>query len=515
MRAAGLALLVVAVLAAAARWGSFVAGGSDSFCYLHQAERWASGRLQVVEPLALQMPWPNAPLSFAPAGHVPSSTVPGAIVPICPAGLSILMAFAVLLGGSGAALIVVPLCGAVLLLATAVVGGRFSPRVGVVAAALLACSPVFLYQVFQPMSDVPAAAFWMLAVAWATGTSRRAGVAAGLAAGVAILIRPNLVPLGVVLGLFLLLRPERRWRQRLTMAAQYATGCALGCVAVAAIQQHFYGSPFSSGYGPLTVLFAMDHVAPNLSRYLAWTWETHTPFIAVALLAPLVLPGPMTALVIAWTAVNLALYVPYVVFDDWSALRFLLPSIPLWLVLAVATTEGLVRRLIAVDPRATRARQAAVTVGISVAVAVVAAAMLRQASDRQTFHLRDLEARFRRAGTFAASRLPANAVVIASVHSGSVRYYAGRVTLVWDQLDPAWLQRAVAELTSRGRAPVFLFEAGEEAPFRARFGQDGTSPLARLDWPPMAEVASLVRAYVPGDRDRYLQGQTRPTEYVP
>src|ERR1051325_10559727 len=86
------AALAIAVFAAGMRWGTFAVGGSDSYCYVHQADGWASGHPQVVEPLALEAPWPDAPLTFAPAGHIPSPTVPGAHVPICPAGLSLLMA---------------------------------------------------------------------------------------------------------------------------------------------------------------------------------------------------------------------------------------------------------------------------------------------------------------------------------------------------------------------------------------------------------------------------------------
>ena len=78
MRAFLVALVLASVFVAGIRWGTFVAGGSDSYCYVHQAQRWASGRLQVPEPLALDAPWPNAPLTFAPAGHLPSPTVPGA-----------------------------------------------------------------------------------------------------------------------------------------------------------------------------------------------------------------------------------------------------------------------------------------------------------------------------------------------------------------------------------------------------------------------------------------------------
>src|SRR6188508_3747377 len=99
MRRVAIALLLAAVVAVAVRFGSFVAGGSDSYCYVHQAERWASGRLLVPEPLALAAPWPDAALTFAPAGHRPSPTVPGAIVPICASGLSILMAPFLAVGG--------------------------------------------------------------------------------------------------------------------------------------------------------------------------------------------------------------------------------------------------------------------------------------------------------------------------------------------------------------------------------------------------------------------------------
>ena len=103
MRGFALALVIGVLMTAAVRWGSWVAGGSDSYCYVHQAERWADaigalmqGRvvgLQVPEPLASDAPWPDAARAFAPAGHVPSPTVPGAIVPICPSGLSIVHSF--------------------------------------------------------------------------------------------------------------------------------------------------------------------------------------------------------------------------------------------------------------------------------------------------------------------------------------------------------------------------------------------------------------------------------------
>src|SRR4029079_12536482 len=101
MRCVAIALLAAGVFAAGIHWGTFAVGGSDSYCYVHQAEGWASGKLQVVDPIAVAAPWPDAPRTFAPAGHIPSPTVRGAHVPICPAGLSMIMAPAL---GGGAAL---------------------------------------------------------------------------------------------------------------------------------------------------------------------------------------------------------------------------------------------------------------------------------------------------------------------------------------------------------------------------------------------------------------------------
>ena len=49
-------------------------------------------------------------------------------------------------------------------------------------------------------------------------------------------------------------------------------------------------------------------------------------------------------------------------------------------------------------------------------------------------------------------RIPPDAVILAMQHSGSLRYYTGRLILRWDALDPAWLDRAVAFLRDRGIA---------------------------------------------------------------
>jgi hypothetical protein len=501
-----IAMLLAAVVAAGLHWGTFAVGGSDSYCYVHQAQGWSTGRLQVVEPLALEAPWPDAPLTFAPAGHVPSPTVPGAAVPICPTGLSIAMAPFQYVGAAfrrpDMIFLVVPLFGALLIWSVYVLGSRFAPRVGLASALLVACSPAFLFQLMQPMSDVPAAALWVLAAACATGSGRRAPLLAGLVTSAAILVRPNLLPLGLTLGLFILARSERTTRERLRDATMFAAASAPGCIAVAIIQQTFYGSPLRSGYGPLDTLFAVANIAPNAARYFAWMWQSHTPIWLLGLAAPLLLPGSLTWLLLAFAVVNVACYLPYTVFNDWWYLRFLLPGIAMLLVLTVAALDAIVRRV---------ARRKAAPYTVALFALTLSFFFISEARARSVFDLERLESRYVRAGVYVADHLPPNALIITSWESGSVRFYSNRKTLVWDALDPAWLDRAIVYSRSRGLEPYLLFERWEEPLFRQRFSG---STVAALDWPPAAEIAGQVRIYRPEDRDRYLKGEAAPTEYA-
>ncbi len=502
------AALAVAVFAAGMRWGTFAVGGSDSYCYVHQAEGWASGQLQPIEPLALETPWPDAPLTFAPTGHIPSPTVRGASVPICPAGLSVVMAPFLRAGraeGAGEAgwvFLIVPLFGALLVSATYLLGSRFSTCVGVASAVLAAASPVFLFQLMQPMSDVPAAALWLLATAFATSKRPSAPLAAGLVTSAAIFIRPNLLPLGVVLGLWFMLDSDSGdglFRTPTRMAV-FAMACVPGCLAVALIQQMFYGSPLSSGYGSLAGLFSVNHIGPNATRYATWMWQTHTPAWLLALAAPFLLPRRVTFLLLALATVNILCYLPYVVFNDWWYLRFLLPAIAMLLVLTAAVVDAVIHR--------SHQRSWPVLTAFAVVLAFL---FIRDARARQVFDLQRLESRYVRAGNYVATHLPPNALVITSWESGSVRFYGHRKTLVWDVLDPAWLDRAVAYSRTRGYEPYLLFETWEEPLFRRRFAGSQT---AALDWPPMAEIASQVRIYRPDDRARYLRGDAAPTDYA-
>src|SRR5258706_8636295 len=78
------------------------------------------------------------------------------------------MAGAKLIAGHAAMFWVTPLTGVLLVWMTFAIGRRLgSPLIGLVAAWLLATSPVFLAMLVSPMSDVPASAFWAAALYFA------------------------------------------------------------------------------------------------------------------------------------------------------------------------------------------------------------------------------------------------------------------------------------------------------------------------------------------------------------
>jgi oligosaccharyl transferase STT3 subunit len=496
------AIASVAAAAVGFGWGTYVAGGSDSYCYLSQAELFATGHIVNLQPIAAIAPWAQGANAFVPTGHVPAFSPAGATVPMCPPGYPMLMALARTVGGRAVMFAVVPLLGALAVWSTFVLGRRVAgPAAGALAALLLAASPPFLYQVVQPMTDVPASAMWAVALVAVTdrrfALSARGAALGGIATGAALLIRPNLVPVAAVAALAVFIEPPLRWRDVLRTWTMFGAGILPFALIVAALQNAMYGGPLKSGYGDLDFLFRIDHVWPNLQRYPTWLLQTETPIVLCALASPWLASSPGSRRQRLWLlgfiAAVFACYIPYEVFNAWWYLRFLLPAYPPLLVLTAAAVVGLLSRV--------SARWRAF--GLA-AAAMVSIFLVRVAIDRRVFELRDLERRYRLAGDYVAAHLPPNAAVVTAHQSGSVRFYSQRLTLDWRALPPSDFARALDFLRAQGHRPYLLLETWEQPEFVERFQR--TSPLGGLGWPPMVDINHQVRIYEPDDYARYRSG---------
>jgi hypothetical protein len=483
--------------------GTWAVGGSDSSCYGLMAKAFAGGHLQPTSVLALDAPWPDAAVTFAPGGFIPSTLHPDAAAPICAPGMSVLMAPLAAVFGQDAMFWLTPIAAAVLVIAAFVVARRLAGGMaGAAAAILTATSPIVLYQTVQPMNDVVTAALWMAAMAAAVHrreTSASAGPLCGFLIGLAIMVRPNLAPLAVIVAVtaILAVEPPVGGLRRLAMLVVAALP---GIATMLWLNDALYGSPFRSGYGAVSGMFSTSHVQANLTNYSRALFQTQNIVPLAALLAPMVLAGArrmIACCLLAGAAVVIGIYLLYLPFPEWWYLRFLMPAIVMLLVLASAAGVQLL----------SKARMGGL---IPIAAVVLGALGVRSAIAHDVLALQALEGRYREASAVVRDRLPPNAVVITEWQSGSVRFHAGREIVAWESLDPAWLDRAVTWLKSKGLKPYVLVERREEPSFRSRFG--AASEFGALDWPPRFDIGRQARIYDVDDRARYRAGEPYATE---
>ena len=466
------AIATAVVLAVGIACGTRSAGGSDSYGYVSQSQLWLQGNLHIHQDFAAAAPWPEADWTFSPLGYKPADN--HTIVPTYAPGLPVMMAAFSKVAGPCGPFLVTPICAALTVAFAYLLGARLSgPLVGAVAAVLTATSPTFIFMSMWSMSDVPATAFWTaaLVVAWRSRGITGAALA-GIAAGIAIAIRPNLALLILFPGASLLLAYPAR---RVSRALMFLAGSVPFVVFVALFNDALYGSPMRSGYGDTASLFTLDNLAVNLTQFSSWLWQTQGPLVFLCVLAPFVPHNRKPALVLlAFVAGVFACYALYTPFHAWWFLRFVLPAFPAIFVLAAhAVWRGLAR----FDLRLR-------LVAMLVFTLVCMDWGVRVSKREHVLDLGEGEQKYADVGRFIARELPWDAVVIAIGHSGSVRSYGGRLTLRYDWLDAAWLDRAVAYFRSTGRTTYLVLEAPEIAEFREKFG--GQQSVAALDRPAIA-----------------------------
>jgi hypothetical protein len=472
--------LAAVVLATGAAYSTTVASGADASGYVSQADRWIRGDLKPPQPWVGQVPWPNPRWTFTPLGYTPVDDAPPyAQAPIYSPGLPLMMAVAKIVGGQAALFLVVPLCAATMVLSTFGIARRLrGPAAGITAAWLVATSPIVIWMLVFPMSDVPVAAAWTGALFFLVGEGAGSIITAGLLSAVAVIIRPNLLFLAPIMSLWFFVRDRNpsSFERRLRDAALFYAGVAPGVIFIGVLFAFLFGSPWVSGYGRFSEVLSASNVWPNMRLYFAWALSVQATFTIISLIGlvmPFLWPKGKPRRAVAIVALMVlgitAEYVAYAVFDDWAFLRFFLPA---WPLLAIGAA-GVVAALLDCVPSVVKLAVVAGVVGLGVAG-------VRTVRDRFVFDLWYYNRRYTAASVIIRDVSAPNSVVFSMEQSGALRYYSGRVPIRYDQLPPDWLDRSVDWLAHSGVHCYAVLDAWEIEPFRARFrGQQRVHGLDR------------------------------------
>jgi hypothetical protein len=262
----------------------------------------------------------------------------------------------------------------------------------------------------------------------------------------------------------------------------FTVGVLPGPIVVALLNSHWYGSPFKSGYGHLADLYSAARVPQNIRNYTIWLAETQT-YLVFAGLGALFLPLRRVwsyledrSIVIAFAVFSFGIWLQYMfweIFDSAAYLRFLLPVYP-FLMIGLATV---VYRLLSL-------RVLAVTIATCALVAASGLQAWYHIASHGFFEIGKSDTKFEVAGRIVARAVPPNGVVMTMQHSGSIRYYGGRLTMRYDQLDEEWLDRAVEWLSSQGVGTYAFIEDWEVPEFHRNFPEQR---LGKLGMKPVIE----------------------------
>ncbi len=475
-----IAVFALAIAIVTAMYSTRSAAGADASGYLSEAASFSTGQFFHQDDLSALTrghdPFLTSPLGWRPA---PSGARQS---PTYPPGFPLLMAIPHAIAGATGASAIVIVSAALAVWATAMLAMQLGGGgAGVIAAALLAFTPVFIHQSIQPMSDVPVTAAWMLCFLL---LRRNRASWSGVICAMAVLIRPNLAPLAIV-PLFLA-------GNRLA----FAIPVAIAAAGLAAMQWLWYGSPLQSGYGSADQLFALTNIGPNASRYVGWVIAA-APLMLLSVLGVARVKGSRFAQgLLAFAVLVIGAYLVYAVFDDWSYLRFLLPA------LAVGAVLAAIGLLPVIDRAPTEFR----AVILFTLILGVVANGIWIARSKDTFKLSTQLQRVESVGNWIRDNVEPGAVLLSGEQSGSMRYYTGRSILRWEAVTPESLTAALATLEHSSRPVYIVLDAWENERFRLKLG---SVAAVALDWPPALEAGTSHRTRVwrVSDRARFLRGE--------
>ncbi len=422
------AIIFVVVLAAAywsliARNISFAVGGSDSSGYMSEARMFASGRLSIfVEPVRMLKISPEHAPIFVPIGF---RDAPNArMVPSYPPGLPLHFAVAGMIGGWERAPFYV---SAIFTMLTLVVLYSLARELGLnewmslAAVAIFAAVPIVISSAVQPLSDM-VATFWAVLAVWSAlrGTRQiplpQAGEGSAIFAGAAFAIGVWVRPTNILIAIPLAFAFRWRWRG---LAWAIAAAIPLGLVLMW-LNARLFGSPFTTGYGSFASVIDWNALRRCPTHHLQWLATTLTPLVplgGILVMFDRNIDKWTRALLPIWFALFIAFYSIYNICSDWWDMRFLLPAIPALIIGTLLILRRFHRGIVAL-----------LIIAMIVSPAVASKRLGVTGFDEG-------EAFWPATIKWAEPQLPKRAVVISGIYSGPFFFYAQRFTARWDQLD--------------------------------------------------------------------------------
>lgn len=473
IRVAGM-LFMVAYALFLIRWGTSYASTSDASGYFNSAKLFSE--FQVVDgvrPIAELNPpeWNyyfQQPLGFKALGD------DGRMVPTYPIGLPLMLLGAAKLFGWSHAAVAINVfcalgCGWLLMrLGREQCGLRTGwANLGLV---LLWLCPLFVFLALQPMSDMPAT-FWTLLAIYAAAKSAKTtgwGWLAGAAVGMAVLVRPT----NVLLVLPVLILFGRNWRASLACIG----GGLPFAITLIAYNNAVYGQPLTSGYGDVSDLFSTGFLKHNLAHFAHWIPQLLTPLIVLALAFPLLLGGNKRVVLAlgTWSLVLIGFYAFYYHSGEtWWYLRFILPAFPCLILLALMLAQRICDRW----------KSTSGEIVVIALLTLLAAIQLTSANRRlHVLLIREAEVAYFHATKWLGANVPENAVMAAMQMSGTLHFYTQYPLLRYDLTPPDQFAKAVAAAKAEDReiyAPLFPFEL--ERVVEAKLGGEWEQ-VAKVDY---------------------------------
>jgi hypothetical protein len=409
----------------------FAIGGSDSSGYMNAARLLSEGRattrIRGLDRLALG---PEFAQTFIPLGFSPGPR-PGTMSGSYPPGLPLHMALAGLAGGwSRAPFFVSPIAALACLVLMYLLGRelRLPPALALSGSLLFGFSPVFVFVAVQPMSDVVATAWALMAVfaAYRSRAFTSAGWAAvaGAAFGMGVLVRPT----NALVVLPLLLALPFRGKTLLAFAAGGAPFAAFQLAYGAAA----FGDPRTTGYRSLlSEAMALSNFPARARHYALWTARLLSPLVPlgwIAVAADRRVTLRDRGVLLTWFAAFFLFYSFYAPYETWWYTRFLLPGSPALLLGALLATRDFVLRS---DVSAKRWRISAAALLVVLALAVE----IQYVTKQKVHKFYKGERIYPEACAMARRRLPPHAIVLSMQMSGALHYYTDLTYAMWNWMD--------------------------------------------------------------------------------